>query len=67
MKVKGENSGRKANRLVRKTGLKRMGKMDVDEEVDGKKKLDQRKKELVKQLRKIEEFTDVPRKVVDEQ
>ena len=41
--------------------------MDVDEEVDGKKKLDQRKKELVKQLRKIEEFTDVPRKVVDEQ
>ena len=38
----------------------------MGEEVDSKKKLDQRKKELVKQKRKIDQVTDVPRKVVDE-
>ena len=41
------------------------GKMDVDEEVDSKKKLDQRKKELQKQLRNIEKFTDVLQEVGD--
>ena len=41
-------------------------KMDVDGEVDSKKNLDQRKKDLFKQVRKIDEFTDMPRKVVDE-
>ena len=41
-------------------------KMEVDEEVDSKKNLAQRKKELVKQLlRKIDEFTDMPRNVGD--
>ena len=34
--------------------------------MDSKKKLDQRKRELVKQMRKIDEFTDVPQNVVDE-
>ena len=41
--------------------------MEVGGEVDSKKKLDQRMKELVKQLRNIDEFTDVPRIVADEQ
>ena len=40
--------------------------MEVDGKVDSKKKLDQRKSELVKQMRKIDEFTDVPQNVVDE-
>ena len=40
--------------------------MEVDGIVDSKKKLDQRKRELVKQMRKIDEFTDVPQNVVDE-
>ena len=38
---------------------------EVDEEVDSKKKLDQRKKELLRQLRKLDKFTDVPRNVGD--
>ena len=40
-------------------------KMEV-EEVDTKKKLDQRKKQLQKQLRDIEKFTDMCQSVVDE-
>ena len=40
--------------------------MEVDGIVDSKKKLDQRKRELVKQMRKIDEFTDVHQNVVDE-
>ena len=40
--------------------------MEVDGKVNSKKKLDQRKRELVKQMRKIDEFTDVPQNVVDE-
>ena len=40
--------------------------MEVDEEVDSKKKLDQRRNELQKQLRKIKKFTDVSQSVVDE-
>ena len=40
------------------------GKMEVDEEADSKKKLDQRKKEFEKQLRKIDAFPDMPQSVV---
>ena len=40
-------------------------KMEVGEEVDSKKKLDQRKKELVVQLRRIDEFQDMSQKVGD--
>ena len=40
--------------------------MEVDGKVNSKKKLDQRKRELVKQMRMIDEFTDVPQNVVDE-
>ena len=40
-------------------------KIEVDGEVDSKKKLDQRKRELVKQMRKIDEFTYVPQNGVD--
>ena len=61
--IKEKNSGPRANWLVRKEGEK----MEVDGEVDSKKKLDQRKKELVKQVRKIDEFTCNPRNVVGEQ
>ena len=43
-----------------------VGKLEVDEEVDSKKKLDQREKELQKQLWKIDEFPDGSRGVVDE-
>ena len=37
-------------------------KLEVDEEFDSKKKSDQRKKELVLQLRRIGEFPDMPQK-----
>ena len=40
-------------------------KMEVDEQVDGKMMLAQRKKELQKQLRRIGEFTDVPQDMLD--
>ena len=40
--------------------------MDVDGEVDDKKKLDQRMRKLIKQMRRIDEFADMPRNVVDE-
>ena len=43
------------------SGLEKDGKMEIDEEVDRKKMLDQRKKELQKQLREIERFTDIPK------
>ena len=43
-----------------------VGKLEVDEEVDSKKKLDQREKELQKQFRKIDEFPDRSRGVVDQ-
>ena len=42
-------------------GSKKIGKMEIGEEVDSKKKLDQRKKELQKQLRDIHRFTDIPK------
>ena len=32
-------------------------KMEVDSEADSRKKLDQRKREIAKQLRKVQEFT----------
>ena len=41
--------------------------MEVDEEVDSKKKLDERKKKLQKQLRDIEKLTDMEQRLVDEQ
>ena len=44
MKVKGGNSGRRANRQVWEAGLKKMKKMEVDEEVKSKNKFVQRKK-----------------------
>ena len=37
----------------------------MDEEVDSKKKLDQRKKELQKQLRNVERFTGMPQDIQD--
>ena len=51
-----------SRKLVNKAGLK---KMEVDEEVDSKNKLDQRKKELQKQLRDIEKFTGMPQDTQD--
>ena len=38
-------------------------KIDIDEEVDSKKKLDQRKKELQKKMRNISECPDVPQDI----
>ena len=38
--------------------------MEVDGELDSKKKLDQGKREIVKQLRKIDDFTDLPQDFV---
>ena len=63
--MKGGTCTCRADKPVRKSGVKRT-KMEVDGIVDSKKKLDQRKRELVKQMRKIDEFTDVPQNVVDE-
>ena len=34
-------------------------KMEVDCELDSKRNLDQRRREIVKQFRKIDEFTDL--------
>ena len=34
-------------------------KMEVDGELDSKRNLDQRKREIVKQFQKIDEFTDL--------
>ena len=55
MKVQGENSGRRAIRLVKHAKM----------EVNGKKKLDQRKKEQQKQLRIIGNFAGVPQALQD--
>ena len=52
-KVKGENSGCMADKLVERSLLKRTNKL-------------QRKKELVTQMRKIDVSTDMLGKVVDE-
>ena len=41
------------------------GMMEVDEDVDSKKKLDQRKKELQKQLRDVQRSTDTPQDMQD--
>ena len=41
--------------------------METDEEVHGKKELDERKKKLRKQLRALEKFTDMEQRLVDEQ
>ena len=40
-------------------GFEEDWKMEVDEEVERKKKFDEQRKRLQKQLRKIEEFTDM--------
>ena len=63
MKEKAGNSGRRENRLVRKTGLKRTSRMEVGEEVVSKKRLDQRKCMLVLQLLRSSEFLDMPQSV----
>ena len=39
-------------------------KMEVDGELNSKRNLDRRKREIVKQFRKIDEFTDLPREFV---
>ena len=41
-------------------------KMEVHCELDSKTKLDQRKRELVKQMQKIDEITDLPQDLVHE-
>ena len=40
--------------------------MEVDSEMDSKKKLDQGKREIVKQMRKIDEVTHSPQDFVEE-
>ena len=39
-------------------------KMKVTGDLDSKKKKDERKREIVKQLRQIDEFTDLPQELV---
>ena len=44
---------------ARESGLEDDWKMEVDEEIDSKKKLDEQRKRLQKQVREFEKFTDM--------
>ena len=54
----GEGAGQ-GESARRESGLEEDWKMEVDEEVDSKKKLDEQRKRLQKQLREIEKFKDM--------
>ena len=51
--------GAQGDSTRRECGFEEDWNMEVDEEVDNKKKLDERRKRLQKQLREIDKFSDL--------
>ena len=57
--LRGEGAGGAGRADERRSGLEEDCKMECEEDIDCKKKLDERRKSLQKQLRDIEKFTDM--------